>query len=528
MNKKILSILLAVLIISAALTPAAFAADTTINTVEITDVVEPALNGEATEYFEIPENSGYSYDTYNIDEYMPCYWTYNSTKPETYDDVIYDGESIYLSETKGFTKPGYYTISMFIRANEGYTFADGVTATVNGNSANILVNYRGYATVYYTFDYLGDVDFDDISAVNISGVSAPVDGAIGKFNCTFPGTDEYSKFSNEATEREPFDPSVIWIITPTKPATWVDIENGEYHYSNSEFKFEKGKFYTFVVRVSASNGYEFTGSTEFTVNSLDANAELLSKFEADVWYTFEVAEKMNVNSVAVNNVKEPVLNEEVTFGCDFEKDMGYIFKHGVWYATDKKPANLNEVYDGIMIYDNMIYYPENGKTTEYFSDKYYYTFYALIETDGGDFNPAVTATINGKKAELDAASLDKGILGVYYTFDKLPSSNDENPPVSDKKLASINVAQKPDRLVYGYGDKLDINGLRVTGSYNDGADAGEIDSSKLTFEGFNTSSPGNKTVTVKYENLTATFDVQIEFTILHWIMYIVLFGWIWM
>ncbi len=528
MNKKILSIILAVLIISVALTPAAFAADTTIKTVEITDVVEPALNSESANYFKIPENPGYSYDTYNINEYMPCYWTYNSTKPETYDNVIYDGESIYLSETKGFTKPGYYTISVFIRANEGYAFADGVTATVNGKPANILVNYRGYATVYYTFDYLNDVDFDDIDAVNIAGVSAPVEEAIGKFNCTFPVTDEYSKFSNEATERESFDPFVIWIITPTKPVTWADIEDGEYKYSNSEFEFEKGKFYTFVVRVSASNGYEFTDSTKFTVNSLDANAELLSKFEADVWYTFEVADKKKVSSIELSGVDSPAFGEELLFDFDINEDMGYKSNYGVWYVNENKPESIDELYSGKLIREDMqiIPGPDNSEKKELFSDKYYYTFYAFIETDGGYFDPDLTATINGKAANIDSISLSNGTIGVYYTFDKLPPESGGNQ--TDKKISSIKISQAPDKLVYGRGEELDIAGLVVEAYNSDGSDAGTVDNTILNFDGFKTSSPGMKTVTVLYGNVSADFEITVEFSVIDWILYIVCFGWFWM
>ncbi len=522
--KKILSVLLAALMITVVFCFNAFAADETVNAIEITDVVEPALNSEATAFFKIPENSGYTYDSYDISEYVPCSWIYNSSKPQSYDEIVYDGESLYLSETVGFTKPGYYTFSAFVQVKDGYTFADGVTATVNGKTANIFTHYSGYATVYYTFDYLDDVDFEDISTVNISGVSAPVDGAVAKFGCTFPGTAEYSKFCNEATEREPFDPSVKWIVTATKPASWSDVENGEYCYSNYELKFEKGKFYTFAVRANASNGYEFTSSTKFTINSLDANAELLSDFEAEVWYTFEVADKKKVTSIELIGVVPPVFGEELSFNCSINQiDSGYKFNYGVWYVTEKKPESLDDLYSGKLIRENML----ASQSKEKFSDKYYYTFYAFAETDGGYFDPALTATVNGKAASVDSGSLSKGIAGVYYTFDKLPPSDSGNTP-TDKKISSIKIIKAPDKLVYGYGEELDTTGLVVEAYYSDGSNAGVVDNSLLDFDGFETSSPGKKTVTVLYENVRTNFEITVNFSFLHWILYIVCFGWIWM
>ncbi len=526
MKKKLISLLLTVIMTIGVFSGSVLAADATVKTLEITDVIEPVLNTAAVEYYKIPDNAGYSYDSYD-ESYIPCSWTYNATKPETYDDIIYNGESIYTHESKGFTKAGYYTFIAYLRTEEGYTVADDATATVNGKAAKVIKGRYDNITVYYTFDYIADIDFADIASVDISGVSAPIDGAIGKFGYAVSDTEKYSAFNYGDAELN-YDPSVMWFVTDSKPQSWADVENGEYFFSDSEFKFEKGKFYTFVIRITANSGYEFTDKTAFKINSFDAKSELITKFEADVWYTFEVADKKLVKSVAISNVKPPALNEVIEFGGNIETDMGYIYNYGVWYATENKPESLEEVYDGLLIYNNLVYYPDKTITEEFFSDKYYYTFYAFIEADGGYFDPALTATINGKTAQLDADSLNKGIAGVYYTFDKLPSADDEKPPVSDKKLASIKVTRNPDKLVYSYGEELDTAGLVVEATYSDGSYAGVIDNSNLNFDGFDTTSQGKKTVTIKYEKLEASFDIEVEFTFWQWVMYIVLFGWIWM
>ncbi len=74
---------------------------------------------------------------------------------------------------------------------------------------------------------------------------------------------------------------------------------------------------------------------------------------------------------------------------------------------------------------------------------------------------------------------------------------------------------------------IDTNGLVIEATYSDSSKI-EIDNSLIEFTGFDTLSRGTKTVTATYEKQSATFDVEVKFTIVQWILYIICFGWIWM
>ena len=77
-------------------------------------------------------------------------------------------------------------------------------------------------------------------------------------------------------------------------------------------------------------------------------------------------------------------------------------------------------------------------------------------------------------------------------------------PVIDK----IKIEQLPAKLDYLVGEELDLSGLIVQIIYTDGdTEIADIDSDSVT--GFDSSSAGQKTVTITVEGKTATFDVSI-------------------
>ena len=65
----------------------------------------------------------------------------------------------------------------------------------------------------------------------------------------------------------------------------------------------------------------------------------------------------------------------------------------------------------------------------------------------------------------------------------------------------------PDKTEYCEGDELDTTGLTLTATYSDGSTRA-IDGG-FVCSGFDSSTPGQKTVTVLFEGKTATFDVSV-------------------
>ncbi|MCL2066295.1 MAG: bacterial Ig-like domain-containing protein [Treponema sp.] len=81
--------------------------------------------------------------------------------------------------------------------------------------------------------------------------------------------------------------------------------------------------------------------------------------------------------------------------------------------------------------------------------------------------------------------------------------------VDEHLLTGIAITSPPSKTDYHRNEPLDLGGLVVTATYSDGTSAA-IGHSALRISGFDSSSPGNKTVTVAYGGKTATFNVSVD------------------
>ena len=76
----------------------------------------------------------------------------------------------------------------------------------------------------------------------------------------------------------------------------------------------------------------------------------------------------------------------------------------------------------------------------------------------------------------------------------------------EKTVRSIRISSQPTKQTYAIGDTLDRSGLVVTATYSDYTTQAVTD---YTTSGFDSSTAGEKTVTVSYGGQTATFKVQV-------------------
>lgn len=84
----------------------------------------------------------------------------------------------------------------------------------------------------------------------------------------------------------------------------------------------------------------------------------------------------------------------------------------------------------------------------------------------------------------------------------------EQKKQSEVKLTSISIATPPQKTSYFVGDTLDITGLTLTASYSNGTS--KTITSGFTTNGFDSSTPGTKTVNVTYSGMTASFSVTVK------------------
>ena len=115
----------------------------------------------------------------------------------------------------------------------------------------------------------------------------------------------------------------------------------------------------------------------------------------------------------------------------------------------------------------------------------------------------------------------------YYNIAKKDHNRTDDPLGADAESLCYPVEpQKPDdppeeartvkltvsgdyRTTYTVGEQMDTSGMIFTVSWSDGTET-QPPASDITFTGFDTSEPGNRTVTAKYGTVSAVFTVTVE------------------
>jgi hypothetical protein len=97
--------------------------------------------------------------------------------------------------------------------------------------------------------------------------------------------------------------------------------------------------------------------------------------------------------------------------------------------------------------------------------------------------------------------------GLKVTFTVTINSSSSPPPGS--VLVSLSISSWPDKLVYQLYESPDWTGLEVTGTYSDGSARVESVDYSSGISGFDSSSPGVKTITVTKNGVSAAFTVTV-------------------
>lgn len=145
----------------------------------------------------------------------------------------------------------------------------------------------------------------------------------------------------------------------------------------------------------------------------------------------------------------------------------------------------------------------------------------------------VVLTHGGTSTVVDTVTLDRTTVGRTLSYDvvlvadgpvtlTLRGTNNQSPMLSwfgvagdepvepDEPVATgISVTSPPSRTTYTQGDELELAGLVVTMSFDDGSTR-QLRHDELTVSGYATDTLGAQTVVVTASGLTATFDVVVE------------------
>ena len=276
--------------------------------------------------------------------------------------IKWTGETGELKVSDGvFVNESDYTVSIKLVAQDGYTFANSVTATVNGGKANVSVKSETEIIVSYTFPkYEPPVTKYYVAFSNTgcyaSGTMPTEWVEAGNYTLPAPGYTPYKGYEFvgwmiQGELKQPGDvisisdnvvidarwknadaekigslgisitapknqnsPEYTAILTTSKcklkdvsGISWAGENVGELNVNS---KFNNDNDYTVTIKLIAEDGYKFTNSVTATVNANNAIVSVKSESEIWVSYTFAKPVKhlvtFNTNSTFATGTMSPV------------------------------------------------------------------------------------------------------------------------------------------------------------------------------------------------------------------------------
>lgn len=206
------------------------------------------------------------------------------------------------------------------------------------------------------------------------------------------------------------------------------------------------------------------------------------------------------------------MDNELSFEVEAPEAGNYIMS--IYYANDE-PAPAMRTQDG-----NNYVHPYNIDLVER---------YAQIRVNGGETKTVYfrnTFCWDVFKNVVIDVELEEGANTIRITNDnsyKFSEVQDDFTPRFDKFVFAPVVLSgneevpeveqilvtAPDKTEYYIGEQLNTAGMTVTAVYSDDSEI-VLDSDEYTVSGFDSSTSGNKTVTVSYGGKTASFQVRIK------------------
>jgi hypothetical protein len=413
-----------------------------------------------------------------------------------------------------------YTASVALTANEGYTFAELTSATINGQDAEVINNTESVVTLSYTFpptnektvfeiavktqpnltythgDMLSltglvvtltydDTTKEDVTAENFTDKNITTN-IIDGYNLSYSTHNEQSVMiiygdltcntDKLTVNKKTIDISDIQgVVAPITGGTPVTVITGNDQYSGTvtwngnPSAFAAATQYTATITLTPKTDYTLQGVTSdfftvegaATVSNSDDSGTITAVFPQTAAITIKSPEII---------IDAPVKGMSPDTTASSEADS---FTPGAvsWSPTDNP-------FRGGIVYTATV---------------------TLTASHGFTFNGLTTPTINGQTA--DVLSNTGATVTLSYTF----------PATNEKTVSKIAIKTQPNNLTYTHGDMLNLTGLVVTLTYDD-TTTEDVTAGNLTAKNITTNpSQGNhlihsidngNPVTVSYGNLT--------------------------
>ena len=208
----------------------------------------------------------------------------------------------FVRTTDTFIEGHEYSITFELLISDGYSFDKGnVTATVNGNDAEVHYYSEGDTKHYVEYRFAPCFGGEYIESVDITNVAPPVAGNYPLYSATVP----------EGCTITYIDWGLEDINEKMNPAD----------------TFKNGNTYSVIVKVAVadSDSYRFSDNVTVTVNGKTAEYNTTDTGELRVTYVFPPCTASDViNDITITNVvppmpgEKPVFNASVSEGCTIQ------------------------------------------------------------------------------------------------------------------------------------------------------------------------------------------------------------------
>nr|WP_249316537.1 bacterial Ig-like domain-containing protein [Bacillus sp. FJAT-50079] len=152
------------------------------------------------------------------------------------------------------------------------------------------------------------------------------------------------------------------------------------------------------------------------------------------------------------------------------------------------------------------YYP--AKTTYYIGDKFDPEGFVIEATyDNGE---TVELSEDLYEFTVDERFTTAGTKEIIVTSTETPSQKASfNVTVSEAQLTELEIRKQPAKTLYYLDDELDLDGMVIYAKYDDGAQV-RLMKDEYTVSELDTTTPGEKTVTLTHKNKTATLHLTVK------------------
>ncbi|MDC3415949.1 bacterial Ig-like domain-containing protein [Aquibacillus salsiterrae] len=294
--------------------------------------------------------------------------------------------------------------------------------------------------------------------------------------------------------------------------TFVVTSNGE----SETFKLENAlSEQIYVGLFVARNGKITFSNTE--VNVSDVKTSSLDADASDMKTEYLVGEELELDGLKVTAVNDDNTETEVSaqdlIVTGFDSSSPGTNTITINYNGAETTVNL-EIIELALTNMEVKYYP--AKSDYYLGDRFDSLGLVVIGSYNDGYYTEVlssddyTFEIGGVAIDSDFTFDDSGEKIVTIRSTEAEGVTTEfNVNVSDATLETLEVTQLPEKIQYYLGDELDLDGIVVEAEYSDGASV-RLTRDEFAVSELDTSTVGDKEVTVYHKNKEATFPVNVK------------------